>query len=158
MNQGIYITVNLGRCRPVNCWYFTAVTMPGGAPRSMKTRLKPDVLLQRGYFQTRGAENAEETWNLCELRVSAVRTANNTQQGDHRTTKGAKSREKHESGRCFRAFRAISWYSWSESCPLNEISPLSTQELGGHPPGGDTLLAVPGARTEGERRLCQRCA
>ena len=28
-------------------------------------------------------------------------------------TKGTKSREKHETGRCFRAFREISWYSCS---------------------------------------------
>jgi len=30
-------------------------------------------------FHRRDAENAEETWNLCELHVSAVRKANNTQ-------------------------------------------------------------------------------
>ena len=50
-----------------------------------------------------------------------------------RITKGTKSREKHETGRRFRAFRLVLWYSWSEFCPANEVSPLGTQELDGHP-------------------------
>ena len=56
------------------------------------------------------------------------------------TTKGAKSREKHESGRCFRAFRELSWHSWSRSCSPDETSPPSMQELDGHLNRSDYLL------------------